>query len=137
MINQGIFNSKAKLTEDKVKLIHALKKTKKLKNETISNLFGIKKSTVSGILRRHAWRHVQPPTLAEAKQLAEAYDALEDEEKEYLDYRKVSLFSGKQSMKDFLNSKKSKGTLWLMKPFSDNQGINNFRYSMGVKKHGN
>lgn len=134
MLNKGTTNPWAKLTEDKVKLIHALKRIKKVKNETISNLFGIKKSTVSGILRRHAWRHVQPPTLAEAKQLAEAYDALEDEEKEYLDYRKVSLMSGKQSMKEFLKSKKSKATLWLMKPFSDNQGINNFRYSIGVRK---
>jgi len=134
MLNRGITNPWSKLTEDKVKLIHALKRIKKVKNETIGNLFGIKKSTVSGILRRHAWRHVQPPTLAEAKQLAEAYDALEDEEKEYLDYRKVSLMSGKQSMKEFLKSKKSKATLWLMKPFSDNQGINNFRYSIGVRK---
>jgi len=113
MKNQGIFNSKAKLNEDKVKLIHALKRIKKVKNETIGNLFGIKKSTAK---------------------LVVAYEALEDAEKEYLDYRKVSLMSGKQSMKEFLKSKKSKVTLWLMRPFSDNQGINNFRYSIGVRK---
>jgi len=134
MLNRGTTNPWSKLTEDKVKLIHALKKTKKLKNETIGNLFGIKKSTVSGIIRRHAWRHVKPPTLEEAKKLVIAYDALEDAEKEYLDYRKVSLLSGKQSMKEFLKSKKSKVTLWLMKPFSENKGINNFRYSIGVRK---
>lgn len=134
MINQGANNSLAKLTDSKVELIHALKRIKKVKNETIGNLFGIKKSTVAGILRGKAWKHVQPPTLEEAEELVVAYEALEDAEKEYLDYRKVSLLSGKQSMKDFLKSKKSKVTLWMMKPFSDNQGINNFRYSIGVRK---
>ena len=134
MKNQGIFNSKAKLNEDKVKLIHSLKRIKKVKNETIGNLFGIKKSTVAGILQGRAWKHVQPPTPEETAELVVAYEALEDAEKEYLDYRKVSLLSGKQSMKEFLKSKKSKVTLWLMRPFSENQGINNFRYSMGVKK---
>lgn len=134
MINQGANNSLAKLTDSKVELIHALKRIKKVKNETIGNLFGIKKSTVAGILRGKAWKHVQPPTLEEAEELVVAYEALEDAEKEYLDYRKVSLLSGKQSMKEFLKSKKSKVTLWMMKPFSDNQGINNFRYSIGVRK---
>jgi len=134
MLNKGTTNPWAKLTEDKVKLIHALKRIKKVKNETIGNLFGIRKSTVAGILRGKAWKHVQPPTLEEAEELVVAYEALEDAEKEYLDYRKVSLLSGKQSMKEFLKSKKSKVTLWLMKPFSENKGINNFRYSMGVKK---
>lgn len=134
MLNKGTTNPWAKLTDDKVKLIHALKRIKKVKNETIGDLFGIRKSTVAGILRGKAWKHVQPPTLEEAEELVVAYEALEDAEKEYLDYRKVSLMSGKQSMKDFLKSKKSKVTLWLMKPFSDNQGINNFRYSIGVRK---
>jgi hypothetical protein len=134
MINQGANNSLAKLTDTKVELIHALKRIKKVKNETIGNLFGIKKSTVAGILRGKAWKHVQPPTPEKAIELVAAFETLEDPEKEYIDFRRMPLDSGRESMKEFLKSKKSKVTLWLMKPFSDNQGINNFRYSMGVKK---
>jgi len=124
----------SKIDEDTVKLIHAIKRIKKVKNQTIGNIFGIKKSTVGGILKRRSWMHVEPPTPEEAMELVVAFDTLEDPEREYIEYRKVPLMIGNKTMKDFIKSKKSKVTRWLMKPFSDNQGINNFRYSIGVKK---
>ncbi len=129
---KGSTNPLARINEDKVKLIHAIKIIKKVNNETLGNLFGLKRSTISGITRRYAWKHVQPPTVEEAGKLVAAYDALEKAEKERI--AKETLGSETPPIREFLKSKKSKSTRWVMRPFSDNQGINNFRYSMGVKK---
>jgi len=131
MKNQGTKNPMSKITKEKVELIHAIKMVKKVKNEIIGNLFGIKKSTISGILNRKSWAHVEPPTYEQAIKLIIAFYNIKNRDNAY---NKLDFYVGKQTMRDFIKSKKSKGTLWLMRPFSDNQGINNFRYSMGVKK---
>lgn len=66
---RGEESSAAVLTNEKVKIIQAMRVATGRGSTFISKALGVKRSTVKGIIERTSWKHLEWPTPEEAKQI--------------------------------------------------------------------